>query len=388
MYKFRIEIMELTFFNFVQRICSQLIILSLVSGMAIFTIPKISIAQDVQASCLGVINFGRSESRRYVTKRDFESHQSNFCREYRRASSTGKSASYGGSYKLLSLSAGQSRFNASEVASRYCGEEGSTRDLDEAYQYYKSEIPSDAFQAYEACIKSVNTGGITVDSTNAIVTHNEFFIGVRFDARSEDEEATVETISTEGVNCEWQHIATSDTETIDGTTITMRDSTQANLNCSRENWNNSSAISIYRANGEARMKMHWDSFVEEEGRFISNSVLQEINERLENISNQIIRIDSGSISISQEETKNLWQLQPDSPSIRGTVGGEIKFKEAFQNPPIVVVAFSHIDIASGANVRLSTFVTSVTNDGFTYDFRTWKDTRVWRGTAQWIAYGY
>ena len=169
----------------------------------------------------------------------------------------------------------------------------------------------------------------------------------------------------------------------------MSDSTQANLNCHRDSWNNHSEISIYRTNGNARVKMYWDRFLEEEGQFIPKSVLQEIYGRLndmeENLVKQKIRIESGSISINQDSMQNLWELDGSNP--RGELNGVVQFREAFQNPPKVIIAISHIDIASDANARLSTRVSDVTNDNFTYKFHTWSDTRVWRGGAQWIAYG-
>ena len=87
--------------------------------------------------CLGVINMSRGEARSIASQEDFFTHQRNYCREFESARSSGRTASFGVSYNVLSLSASSSRMSTEAVAEQYCEEDGTIRRNEADYNNYK-----------------------------------------------------------------------------------------------------------------------------------------------------------------------------------------------------------------------------------------------------------
>ena len=66
---------------------------------------------------------------------------------------------------------------------------------------------------------------------------------------------------------------------------------------------------------------------------------------------------------------------------------EVAFKEAFLDPPSVMVSLSMWDIDHKHNARMDLRAEKITAKGFDLVFRTWQDSRIARVRADWIAVG-
>ena len=232
------------------------VLVGLLAGAIAIVAPIPATSQESNEDrCLGVINKGRAETRTVASEDEFFRHRDNFCREYNSSRETGRTASYGGSYKFLSFSASSSRMSAEAVATRYCRDTSGERRREADYMNYTSQVPKEAFEAYRACLRSANTDGVFVDHDGFLLLHNELLIGVRFKSGSAGEVAQMRVTSTAGVTCLWKHLG----EGVQGNgdVIVMRNSTQANLHCTRERWDAESGVTIDRANGSARMAFRW-----------------------------------------------------------------------------------------------------------------------------------
>lgn len=239
--------------------------------------PSLTIAQEsLEDRCLGVINKSRSEARSIATKKDFFTHQKNFCREFSSARSSGRTASFGMSYDVLSLSSGSSRMSAEAVAEQYCEQNGAVRRNDVDYDNYTSQVPRDAFSAYEACLKSARDGGVIFDHHGSVFTHNELLFGVRFNATTEGETARIRwtAVPKTGTTCSWEGSAET------GNVIVMQDSSQANLRCQRDNWQSKSAVVVDRQNGTARMRFDWQGYAQANGEYHPVSKLYEMQQNI------------------------------------------------------------------------------------------------------------
>lgn len=103
------------------------------------------------------------------------------------------------------------------------------------------------------------------------------------------------------------------------------------------------------------------------------------------------RISSNSVGIQQgsrvlfsdfADGGVMWTGQGDRESRH-----VIKFKEAFTEPPSVMVSIGMWDIDHKHNSRADITAENVTGAGFHLVFRTWGDTRVARVRADWMAIG-
>lgn len=65
----------------------------------------------------------------------------------------------------------------------------------------------------------------------------------------------------------------------------------------------------------------------------------------------------------------------------------VTFKEAFLEPPVVMVGLSMWDIDNMHNSRVDISAEAITPQGFHIVFKTWGDTRVARVRADWTAMG-
>ena len=209
--------------------------------------------------CLGVISLSRNEARVTENRNEYLKHQESFCLEYHSAKKSDRTAEYGASYKLLSLSLGSDSMSAESLATRFCGDNGTTIERELAYETYLKNVQGDAYEAYKACLDSASDGGLFFRREGAMFLHDEFILGVMFRARTTDEVAKVSFDATKGVNCAWKQ---GDTVAA-GATIDMRDSVQVNIRCHRDNWKMKSGVSIYRINGGARMTLSWHPYDEQ-----------------------------------------------------------------------------------------------------------------------------
>ncbi|KAG8994493.1 hypothetical protein FRB90_000414 [Tulasnella sp. 427] len=64
----------------------------------------------------------------------------------------------------------------------------------------------------------------------------------------------------------------------------------------------------------------------------------------------------------------------------------INFERPFVTPPKVVAYLKQFDTGEGSSTRVKTYATDIDAKGFTIHIDTWNDTKLWSGTAGWIAY--
>lgn len=354
--------------------------------------PNLAVAQESdQDRCLGVINKSRGETRSMASKKEFLRHQENFCREYQSSKQSGRSASFGVSYNVLSLSSGSSRMSADAVATKYCRDGETTRRGEEDYENYTSQVPSEAFGAYKACLRSTK-GGVVFDHDGLVVTHREFLFGVRFNARTEGEKAEVRwtAVPKEGTICNWIHRGRGVEG--NGSVIIMQDSSQANLRCQRENWKSKSAVTIDRANGDARMTLHWPAYAESNSGYFPVDVLNamkveiaDLRQKLREVQAAAIRIESGTISLPNDRQV----LNRRGNYVTRGIESRVEFEKEFSSKPKVVMNLSRLDIDGkwNARIRILPIETKIDKSGFSYKFFTWADTKIYEAKGTWIAYG-
>jgi hypothetical protein len=103
------------------------------------------------------------------------------------------------------------------------------------------------------------------------------------------------------------------------------------------------------------------------------------------------RISTGSVGIVQGSRVLFSDFADGGPMWTGTGSREsrhvVMFKEAFVDPPSVMVGLSMWDMDSKTNPRADVVAENVTAKGFHLVFRTWGDTRVARVRADWTAIG-
>ncbi len=100
--------------------------------------------------------------------------------------------------------------------------------------------------------------------------------------------------------------------------------------------------------------------------------------------NNLIGIDQGSkVLFSDFETDGvMW-----TGSGERSIAVNIRFSEAFLDPPTVMVGLAMWDLGQGTNARGDLSTRRITPTDFEIVFKTWEDTRVARIRADWIAIG-
>jgi hypothetical protein len=67
--------------------------------------------------------------------------------------------------------------------------------------------------------------------------------------------------------------------------------------------------------------------------------------------------------------------------------GKVRFRRAFENVPLVIVALSMIDAAGNADLRVNVMVEDVGREGFGWVIGTWGDSTLYAAGGSWIALG-
>ena len=100
---------------------------------------------------------------------------------------------------------------------------------------------------------------------------------------------------------------------------------------------------------------------------------------------------SGPIGIEQGSTVLFSDFADDGAMWTGSGPREVRrvqtFDEPFKAAPAVTVGISMWDIDHNTNSRVDISAENVTAQGFEIVFRTWKDTRIARIRADWLAVG-
>ena len=199
--------------------------------------------------CTDLIQMSRTVSRTLIQESNFAEHKNHFCDEYQRARSGDRTANYGGSYRFLEISMGESSSTEENVASKYCRFDGDTRQRDSDYREYLEGVAPGAFRAYEACLSASETG--VEFSLLAPPTRNELKLAVFYNTDVADASAELEWRGSEPVKCSWSGNRDATT-----TTATLNANSRVILACRRSNaatplLHEADYVSAYRVGGGA-----------------------------------------------------------------------------------------------------------------------------------------
>ncbi len=99
-----------------------------------------------------------------------------------------------------------------------------------------------------------------------------------------------------------------------------------------------------------------------------------------------MQVEQGVVTLNKNKISKL--MNPNGcEANRGVLNGRVDFKKSFAQPPAVMLGITQLDMIDGSNHRITVSATKVDKTGFTYNFLTWCDTKVWSANAQWIAIG-
>jgi len=212
------------------------------------------VTHAARADCTDVIALSRTTAEVVQSQASIESHARNFCSEYKKASSSSRSASYGASYKLLSLSMSQLGSSEEEIASKYCSADSSFASRDDAYKTYAESISPDAYRAYESCMSlSKRSIFVNVDAASMLPTQFSMAVAYKPDAAVS---ARLRYTASKDVRCAWS----SGPDKV--TTLTGASSTL--LECSRDAQNKASYVGLIDENSGAasNFNLAWPAYTE------------------------------------------------------------------------------------------------------------------------------
>jgi hypothetical protein len=213
--------------------------------------------------CESVIALSKTKGTVVVKQHEVQSHAENFCKEYSKGSASGSSASFGASYKFLSLSFGNANASQEEVASRYCS--GSKKDsaVENVYEQYIEAIAPGAYSSYDQCMKLANYSNLQFAVDPESVTPKEFNVFVFFASDfKNDKKAEVIYTATLGVNCQWVGV----TDSKDDAPRIFKTGSSGLLKCTRENQGVMSSVTLLRtdsAKSDERLSIPWQEYTEE-----------------------------------------------------------------------------------------------------------------------------
>ncbi|MFN6979263.1 MAG: H-type lectin domain-containing protein [Gemmobacter sp.] len=103
------------------------------------------------------------------------------------------------------------------------------------------------------------------------------------------------------------------------------------------------------------------------------------------------RMDGRTVGVAQGSVMLFSDFADGGPMWTGSgpreVRRRVRFDEAFETAPAVMVGVSLWDLDRETNMRADVSAEKVTARGFELVFRTWGDTRVARIRADWMAIG-
>lgn len=213
-------------------------------------------APAIAQNCESVIALSKVVNTTVSDKDSLEQHASNFCNEYSKAQGSGKSSSFGASFKFLSASFGSSTVSAETVASKYCSANNSSVASKDAYKNYIETISPNAYSAYEQCLRMANDHlQFSVDIAGILPT--EFSISASFVSPIRAAtNAEVSYSASKDVNCKWD----------DGPDkkIAIQTGGTAILECSRTDSTVKSYVRLVRKDGPGQpLILPWQAYTKE-----------------------------------------------------------------------------------------------------------------------------
>lgn len=212
------------------------------------------VTHAARADCTDVIALSRTTTEVVQSQSSIESHAKNFCSEYKKGTSSSKSASYGASYKLLSASMSKSGSSQEEVASKYCSADSSFSSRDDAYKTYSESISPDAYRAYESCI-ALSKRAIFVNLDPSSMLPTEFSMAVSYKPDSAVS-AKLRYTASKDVKCSWSS-STDKVATLTGASSTL-------LECSRDAPGKASYVGLIDENSGAASNFNlvWPAYTD------------------------------------------------------------------------------------------------------------------------------
>lgn len=223
----------------------------LISTLLLFSLSSLVHAVE----CENVLALSKTTSKVVEDKSSFDSHASNFCSEYASSKSSGRSKSYGLSYKFLSASMGSDNVSAETVASKYCDAEDTKKTRDSAYRQYIETIAPRAYSAYEQCIKMAKQD-LKFSLDMASLLPNEFSLAVSYASKEVGADAEIQFSPSQGVDCNW--LGGSEIKTV------LESGSSALLDCSRADKSKRGYVKVIRTDaGDPQiMSIPWAAYDE------------------------------------------------------------------------------------------------------------------------------
>ncbi len=219
--------------------------------LRLFTLLVLACASRISyADCSDVLKLSKLSTNTVQSKERIESTAKAFCNEYKRATATSKSATYGINYKFLAASMGNQNASELDVASKVCSQDDSKSAAADAYSQYAETIPPEAYNAYKAC-EQFQSAQLKISLESQQKTESIFSIN---NGNGYAAPALLSFTATGDVTCLWEGAALSAKD------ISISPNTGLFLKCTRQDVRNKSSISIMeksRASG-AVLTIPWD----------------------------------------------------------------------------------------------------------------------------------
>lgn len=207
--------------------------------------------------CLKLIPLSRTVQSTLVNETEFHDVKNHFCTEYEKSRAQKRSANYGGSWDILSVSMGTSSRTADNVASKYCRFDGDTRDNEATFRQYISGVAPEAYEAFQACTAARRTG-VIFDLLSR--TQNELELRAFHRSTTSGAVATLSWSSSDPVNCSW--LGSAD----DGSAeLTLQANEGRLLECRRPDprvgpTDEADFVNIFRQGAEATLSIPWPKY--------------------------------------------------------------------------------------------------------------------------------
>ena len=186
----------------------------------------VALHANANIHCIELIRNSRTIAVTIQDESELSAIVRDYCNEYQRSRNENRSASYGASYKLLSLSMDTDNTNEEEIASKYCRYDSTTTSNARHFKQYLSGIAPGAYAAYLACVNSKEVSYRVLSPPTP--TTLELVVEFNSDDSNAATELSWSSPSVPVVNCAWETAPESSARE-----ITLAADTKTRLICTR-----------------------------------------------------------------------------------------------------------------------------------------------------------
>ena len=263
--------------------------------------------QDQPDRCLELLRYSRTISQTLMSETQFDIAKSNFCSEYQESRAAGRSANYGGSYELLSVSMGTASNSDQNVASKYCADSEIGGGTSADFQQYLTGIDPGAYSAYSACVNA-RTSGVEVRLLGN-ATRDRLEVLVSFVTDNADDEADLMWTSSTPVTCRSDVAEGGDP---DSQRFRLSSDERTLLVCSRDNPRadpriEADYVNVVRRNGNAAVSIAWQKY-NENGTPINT--MEAVQDSLARLSAELSMLKENAIIVTDQECGSLGDWEP------------------------------------------------------------------------------